>query len=67
MGKAQTRASNKYIAKAYDRVPFVIPKGRKADLQAAAASAGESVNSYITKALFDRLGIASWDELDAKP
>lgn len=67
MGKAQTRATNKYIAKVYDRVPFVVPKGRKADLQSIAASAGESVNSYITKALFDRLGIASWDELDTKP
>ena len=61
------RATMKYIKANYDRLEIKIPKGRKADLQAAAASVGESVNSYITKALFDRLGIASWDELHAKP
>lgn len=64
MGKAQTRASNKYIAKAYDRVPLVIPKGRKADLQAAAERTGESVNSYVIKAVLSRMGITDWDELD---
>lgn len=61
------RATMKYIKANYDRLEIKIPKGRKADLQAAVARVGESVNSYITKALFDRLGIASWDELDTKP
>lgn len=61
------RATMKYIKANYDRLEIKIPKGRKAYLQAEAESKGESVSSYITKALFDRLGIASWDELDAKP
>lgn len=64
MGKAQTRASNKYIAKVYDRVPLVIPKGRKADLQTAAERAGESVNSYVIKAVLSRMGVTDWDDLD---
>lgn len=64
MGKAQTRASNKYIAKVYDRVPLVIPKGRKADLKAIAERAGESVNSYVIKAVLLRMGITDWDDLD---
>lgn len=64
MGKAQTRASNKYIAKAYDRVPLVIPKGRKEDLKAAAERTGESVNSYVIKAVLSRMGISDWDDLD---
>lgn len=67
MGNTSSAVKNRYNNKTYDRITIVIPKGRKADLQAAAASVGESVNSYITKALLDRLGIASWDELDAKP
>lgn len=29
MGTAKTRAQNKYIAKAYDRVNLVLPKGQK--------------------------------------
>ena len=67
MGKTSTASKRKYNEKAYDRLTFVVPKGRKAYLQSEAESKGESVSSYITKALFDRLGIASWDELDAKP
>lgn len=64
MGKAQTRASNKYIAKVYDRVPLVIPKGRKADLKAIAERAGESVNSYVIKAVLSRMGVTDWEDLD---
>ena len=39
MGKAQTRAQNKYIAKAYDRVNLVLKKDTsptKDEVQAAA-------------------------------
>ena len=31
MGKASTKAQNKYIAKAYDRVNLTMPKGKKED------------------------------------
>lgn len=58
MGKAQTRASNKYIAKAYDRVNLVLKKDSsptKAEVQAAADAAGESLNSFIVGAIMQRL------------
>lgn len=55
MGKAQTKASNKYHAEKYDRLyPFVL-KGRKAEIQAAADRAGETLNEYIVKAIDERM------------
>mgnify|MGYP001002771468 CR=1 FL=1 len=51
MSKAQTRASNKYHEKAYDRLYPFVPKGRKAEIQAAADAAGETLNEYIVKAI----------------
>lgn len=54
MGSAQTRANNKYQSKKYDRVTIVVPKGRKAELQAAAQEQGESLNGFISKAIEER-------------
>jgi len=51
MGKASTKAQNKYIAKAYDRVNLVLSKGKKADLQAHAINKGESLNGFINRAI----------------
>lgn len=51
MSKPQTRASNKYNAKAYDRLAIQVKKGRKADIQAAAEKQGESLNAYVVKAV----------------
>ncbi len=51
MGKASTKAQNKYIAKAYDRINLTIPKGRKADVEAHAKSKGESINGLINALL----------------
>lgn len=47
-GKASTRAKNKYAAKAYDRVIFMVKKGRKEEIAARAASLGKSINAYLT-------------------
>lgn len=55
MSTAQSRASNKYAAKAYDRLYPFVPKGRKAEIQAAADSLGESLNDFIVKAIDDRI------------
>ena len=49
--KAQQKAQNKWIAKAYDRVNLTIPKGRKAEIKAHAEAQGESVNGFITRAI----------------
>jgi len=35
----------------YDRVNLVLPKGKKADLQAHAESKGESLNSFVNRAI----------------
>lgn len=51
MGKASTRAQNKFIAKAYDRVNLTMPKGKKDTVQAHAAACGESVNGFINRAI----------------
>lgn len=50
MGKASTKAQNKYIAKTYDRVNLTLPKGQKEVLQAHAESHGESLNGFIYRA-----------------
>ena len=51
MGKASTKAQNKYIAKAYDRVNLTMPKGKKESVQAHAEARGESVNAFINRAI----------------
>ena len=51
MGKASTKAQNKYIAKAYDRVNLTMPKGKKESIQAYADAHGESVNAFINRAI----------------
>ena len=50
MGKASTKAQNKYIAKAYDRINLTLPKGKKDEIKAHAESKGESVNAFINRA-----------------
>lgn len=49
MGKAATRAQNKYIDKTYDRINLTVPKGKKDKIKAHAESKGESVNGYINR------------------
>lgn len=50
MAKSRTSAAvkNRYAAKVYDRIALVVPKGRKADIEAYARGKGKSVNGYIT-------------------
>lgn len=51
MGKASTRAQNKYISKAYDRINLTVEKGRKDVIRAHAEGLGESVNGFINRAI----------------
>lgn len=55
MGKASTRAQNKYIAKAYDRINLTVPKGRKDTIQAHAEAHSESVNGFINRAILEAM------------
>jgi len=47
MGKASTRAKNKYNAVNYDRISLSVPKGKKEEYQQAAEAAGKSLNQFI--------------------
>lgn len=51
VSKAQQAATNKWIAKSYDRVNLTMQKGKKAAVKAHAESRGESVNSFINRAI----------------
>lgn len=49
--KAQQKAVNKYMTEKYDRVNLTMPKGKKERIKAYAESSGESLNSFINKAI----------------
>jgi len=56
--KAQQAAQNRWIAKTYDRVNLALKKDEsptKAETQAAADAAGESLNAYIVGAVARRI------------
>lgn len=55
VSKAQQQATNKYIAKAYDRINLTVPKGQKEEIQAHAAARGESVNGFINRAITNQI------------
>ncbi len=49
MAQRKAKWQNDYIAKAYDRINLTVPKGKKEEIQAAAALTGESVNGLINR------------------
>ena len=49
--EAQKRATQKYDAKAYDRIELKVTKGKKATLQAHAEINGESLNGFVNRAI----------------
>lgn len=51
MGKASTKAQNKYISKKYDRINLTVEKGKKEAIKNHALSRGESVNGFICRAI----------------
>ena len=55
VSKAQQKATNKYISKAYDRVNLTLPKGQKDEIQAHAAVQGASVNAFINRAISEAM------------
>lgn len=60
--KTSSTVKNRYAAKAYDRIAFIVPKGHKATIQAAADKEGESINGYVNKAVLGRMGLIEWPE-----
>jgi len=49
------KATIKYTQKAYDRCDVKMPKGRRADIHAAAEAVGESMNAFILTAIEQRI------------
>ena len=56
MGKASTRAQNKYNAKAYDRINLLVKKGQREKIKAHAESKGMSLNGYINELIKKDMG-----------
>lgn len=55
MGKAQTKAQNKYISKTYDRINLLVDKGNKEKIKAHAAKQGESLNGFVNRAISETM------------
>lgn len=64
--KAQLKAQNKWIAKAYDRINLTVPKGDKETIQAHAAEQGESVNGFINRAIEEAMKRDKTDQISAE-
>ncbi len=50
-GKNSPESINRYMAKVYDRITILVPKGRKAKIKAYAEAHGQSVNSFINETI----------------
>lgn len=55
MALKQTDWSRAYNSKAYDRIYVTVPKGHKAEIEAAAAKTGESVNGLVNRLIDEYL------------
>ena len=47
----KTEYKNKWLSENKERINLVVPKGRKAELQAHAEGQGESLNGFIVRAV----------------
>lgn len=61
VSKAQQNAVNKYIKNNYDSLRIVVPKGRKADVEAHAKAKGESINALVNALLRADMGLSEDD------
>lgn len=55
MTKPATIAKNKYNAKAYDRIALQVKKGEKDKIKDHAQSKGESLNSFVVRAIHETM------------
>lgn len=51
MAKTRSEINNAYAKKAYDSLRIIVPKGRKAAVEAHAKQKGESVNGLVNSLL----------------
>lgn len=61
LSEAKKAANKKWndanLKEKYDRIQLVVPKGKKAEIQAYASAHKESVNALINRLLDEALGI----------
>ena len=51
VSKAQQKAVAKYMAENYDEIKVRVPKGKKEKIKAHAEKNGESLNSFVNRAI----------------
>ena len=56
ISQAQQKSVAKYKRENYEQINLSVKKGRKAEIKAAADASGESLNKYIEKAVYARMG-----------
>ena len=54
-GKNSPESINRYMAKAYDRINIIVPKGQKEVIKSHAEAKGQSMSSYITTAIAEKM------------
>ncbi len=62
MSKAQTRATAKYNAKAYEEIKLRVKNGQKEEITAHAKALGLSLNGYINRLIAEDMKRTSADQ-----
>lgn len=55
VSKAQQKAVAKYMKSNYDELKVRVPKGKKEIIKSAAEQCGQSLNSFIIKAIDEKI------------
>ena len=55
ISKAQQKATAKYVKNSYDRIDLKLQKGEKEKINQHAARNGESINSFINRAITETM------------
>lgn len=56
MGKTSSVVKDRYNKKAYDEIKVRVPKGKKEIITSFTTSTGESVNSFVNRAIDEAMG-----------
>lgn len=64
MSDKATAYKKQFNLEKYDRIELTVKKGTKTALQEAAASKGESINSYIKSAVKERYKADTGEDID---
>jgi uncharacterized protein (DUF1778 family) len=67
ISEARKRANAKYNLKAYDRIELKVSKGKKEKIRLFAQEQGESINSFVNRAIAEAMGEVPRKQETAKP